>query len=164
MMELHDRFLEEDLPFFMPDGKVGILATVDNEGNPHMTLITAMQALDPGQIVFGQFCDGLGKENARIRGKTGFLFMTLDKQLWRGKAIWREARKTGPEFEMFNKKPMWRYNSYFGIHTVHYLDIIGTTRKEKLPMGKIVSGVIATNLIPAKPNQTHGGKLEVMND
>jgi len=163
MMELHDKFLDEDLPYFMPDGKVGILATLDGEGLPHMTLITAMQALDCDHLIFGQFCEGSGKENARARGKTGFLFMTLDKQLWRGKATWIEARKTGPEIEMFNQKPMWRYNSYFGIHTVHYLDLVGTTRKQQLPMGKIVSGVVASNLISSKTNPTTSHTVEVMN-
>lgn len=163
MMELHERFLDEDLPFFLPDGKVGILATVDNEGLPHLTLITAMQALDPGCLIFGQFCEGSGKMNARARYKTGFLLMTLDKKLWRGKATWREARKTGPEIEMFNQKPMWRYNSYFGIHTVHYLDVVGTTRRQQLPMGKIVSGVIASKLMFAKPKPSTTDTIEVMN-
>ena len=163
MLNLHERFLDEDLPCFIPDGKVGILATIDGGNRPHLTLITAMQALDTGHLVFGQFCDGSGKDNARARRKTGFLFMTLDKKLWRGKAIWREARKTGPEFEMFNQKPMWRYNAYFGIHTVHYLDLVGTTRRENLPMGKIVSGVIASNLLPAKPNPHTSSEVEVMN-
>lgn len=159
MMQMYDQFLESDLPFFEPDGKVGMLATVDEEGLPHITLITAMQAVDTGHLVFGQFCEGRGKENARDRKKVGFLFMTLDKELWRGKALWTHAASTGPESDMFNQKPMWRYNSYFGIHTVHYLDVIGTTRKEKLPMGKIVSGLVKSRL-----RRSGDPRTEVMND
>jgi len=72
--------------------------------------------------------------------------MSLDKVLWRGKATWTGKTGTGPENDIYNAKPMWRYNSYFGIHTVHYLTLVGTTRAEKLPMGKIVAGVIRAAL------------------
>ena len=141
-MRYYDTFLEEDLPFFEPDGKVGLLATVTDEGFPHMTLITAMRAPDTSHLVFGQFCEGLGKEYAERNRRVGFLIMTLDKVLWRGKAEWTGKASTGREHEIFNSKPMWRYNSYFGIHTVHYLDLKGTTRAEKLPLGAIFRGVV----------------------
>ena len=158
MMKLSDRFLESDLPYFEPDGKVGLLATIDEEGLPHITMITAMQAKDPEHLIFGQFCEGKGKENVQVRNKAGFLIMTLNKELWRGKALWTHSSATGPEADLFNQKPMWRYNSYFSMHTVHYMDLIGTTRKEKLPMGKIVSGVVKSRLYRARQPES-----EVMN-
>ncbi|MBN2051546.1 MAG: hypothetical protein JW760_13930 [Spirochaetales bacterium] len=145
-MKLYDSFLENDLPHFEPDGKVGLLGTVNDDGLPHLTLITAMRAPDTGHLVFGQFCEGSGKRYAEKNKKTGFLIMGLDKVLWRGKALWTKKAVTGPEHQVFNNKPMWRYNSYFGIHTAHYLDLIGTTRAEKLPMGKIVTGVLKAAL------------------
>ena len=141
-MRLHDEFLESDLPAFEPDGKVGLLATVNDDGLPHVTLITAMRAPDTRTLVFGQFCEGLGKENAERNGKTGFLIMGFDRVLWRGRADWRKKEQTGAEFDVFNSKPMWRYNSYFGIHTVHYLDLAGTGRAEKLPAVGIAAGII----------------------
>ena len=149
-MKLYETFLEEDLPFFEPDGKVGLLATTDDNGLPHLTLITAMQATDPSHLVFGQFCEGRGKVNAEKNRHAGFLIMTLDKVLWRGEADWTHKANTGKEHTMFNTKPMWRYNSYFGIHTVHYLDLVGTTRSEKLPIGKIIAGVLKAALMKGK--------------
>ena len=165
-MKLYDTFLPEDLPFFEPDGKVGLLATVSDEGLPHMTLITAMRAPDTSRLVFGQFCEGLGKEYAERNRRTGFLIMTLDKVLWRGKGDWTAKAGTGPAHEVFNAKPMWRYNSYFGIHTVHYLDVKGTTRREKLPVGAIIAGVVKAALPGGKLRRRPDGTVPepAMND
>ena len=60
-------------------------------------------------------------------GKIGFAILTLDKKLWRGKALWTHLKKEGPEYEVYNQQPMFRYNTYFGINTVHYLDLKETT-------------------------------------
>jgi len=163
MLELHNAFMTSDLPNFEPDGKVGILATVDSQGLPHMTLITAMQAIDTKHLVFGQFCEGSGKQNAREHHAIGFLIMSLHKEVWRGKARWTHAAKTGAESEMFNQKPMWRYNSYFGIHTVHYMDLVGTTRKENLPMGRIIGGVFKGMLLSPSFYPKTKNHDEVMN-
>ena len=50
--------------------------------------------------------------------------MSREKELWRGKARWTGEASSGDDYEMYNRKPMFRYNSYFGIHTVHYLDLV----------------------------------------
>jgi len=158
-MKLFESFLESDLPSFEPDGKVGLLATVNDEGLPHISLITAMRAPDLSSLVFGQFCEGLGKDYAERNKKTGFLIMSLDKILWRGRARWRAKSRSGAEHEIFNTKPMWRYNAYFGIHTVHYLDLEGTTRAEKLPMGKIAGGVVKAALTKGRHRSDSPGEV-----
>lgn len=138
-----DHFEPEDLKFFEPDGKVGLLATLDPGGLPHVTLVTAMQAQDERHLIFGQFCEGRGKRYAEERKKVGFLLMTLDRRLWRGTALWTGKAQSGPEHELMNRKPMWRYNSYFGIHTVHYLDLVSVTPGRDLPLAAVVRGVLA---------------------
>lgn len=143
----NDHFEKEDLPFFEPDGKVGLLATLDPGGLPHITLVTAMQAKDEQHLIFGQFCEGRGKRNAEERKKTGFLLMTLDRRLWRGTALWTGKARSGPEHELMNRKPMWRYNSYFGIHTVHYLDLVSVAPGRNLPMAAVVRGVLGAALV-----------------
>jgi hypothetical protein len=72
--------------------------------------------------------------------------MTMDKKMWRGKAVWTHLKKEGPEYERYNEIPMFRYNTYFGINTVHYLDLIQTSDSEDLPMSKIVLSAILTKL------------------
>jgi hypothetical protein len=82
----------------------------------------------------------------QMNPKLGFLVMSLDRHLWRGKARWTHKKTDGPEYETYNEIPMFRYNAYFGINTVHYLDLVETYGREKLPMAKIVPAAITTKL------------------
>jgi len=41
-----------------------------------------------------------------------------------GKVRWTHEVRAGEDYELYNHKPMFRYNAYFGIHTVHYLDLV----------------------------------------
>jgi hypothetical protein len=44
---------------------------------------------------------------------------------------------------------MFRYNTYFGINTVHYLDLIETSGSQTLPMPKIILSAMLTKLAKA---------------
>ncbi len=131
---------------FEPDAKLGFLATVTPNGLPHITLITAMQAKTPRQLMWGQFCEGSAKDNVRTNPKTAFLILAPDRHFWRGKASWTNSVNEGDDFAMFNDKPLFRYNSYFGIHTVHYMDLVETGGRERLPLGAIVYGALKGSL------------------
>jgi hypothetical protein len=139
-------FDEQDLKEFEPEAKIGLIATVNPEGLPHVTLITALQARTPEKLIWGQFTEGLSKEHVKSNPKTGFLIMTMDRSLWRGKALWTHQARTGEDHAMFNSKPMFRYNSYCGIHTVHYMDLVGTYGREALPMGRIALSLLLTKM------------------
>jgi hypothetical protein len=115
-------FSAADLQSFAVPMKIGLLATVNPQGLPHLTLISTLQGSAPQTVTWGQFTEGLSKRHVRQNPRTGFMIMTLDKRLWRGKATWTRVAKTGPEFEMYNNQPMFRYNSYFGIHSVYHGD------------------------------------------
>jgi hypothetical protein len=153
MRNILTRFAENDLKFFEPEAKVGLIATVNPEGLPHISLITALQAKKPDKLIWGQFSEGQSKQNVKTNPKTGFLIMTLDKSLWRGKALWTHNTTHGEDYEMFNNKPMFRYNAYFGIHTVHYMDLVETYGKESLPLVRIVLGSILTMVSKAAVKQ-----------
>ncbi len=161
-MKTKKQFSPEDIKAFKPESKVGLLATVNETGLPHVTLITTLQANGPEEIVWGQFTEGKSKENVLKNPKTGFLIMTLDKKLWRGKALWRESKKEGPEYVYFNKLPMWRYNAYFGLHTIHYMDLVETTEKASLPLAGIVLSALLTKF--SKTAAKTGKAKNVMND
>jgi hypothetical protein len=45
---------------------------------------------------------------------------------------------------MYNQKPMFRYNAYFGIHTVHSMNLVETYGRERLPLAPIVLASLAT--------------------
>lgn len=148
-MKVFKEFKPEDMKEFEPDAKVGLLATINPDGLPHLTLITAIQAKTPAQLVWGQFSEGLSKKHVKTNPNTAFMIMSLARNLWRGKAVWTHKEKEGDDYEMFNKKPMFRYNSYFGIHTVHFMDLVETSGREKLPMSAIVRGALITKCVKA---------------
>ena len=141
--------------------KVGLLATINEEGLPHLTLLSTLRASSPTQVVFGQFSEGLSKINIKKNPKVGFLILTLDRNIWRGKANFTHTERSGEEFDMFNNMPMFRYNSYFGIHTVYYFDLLEQYGKEPLPMGSIVQAALKT--MAAKIFTPKKGEKDVLN-
>ncbi|MCD4669180.1 MAG: pyridoxamine 5'-phosphate oxidase family protein [Actinomycetia bacterium] len=145
-MDIKRKFSKEDIEAFKPENKIGLIATVSNEGMPHITLISTILAKGDGILMWGQFSQGQSKINVKSNPKTGFLIMTMDRQLWRGKARWQCCLKEGEDYEKFNKLPMWRYNSYMGIHTIHYMDLVETTVKSPLPLSKIILSSILTKI------------------
>jgi hypothetical protein len=72
--------------------------------------------------------------------------MTLAKELWRGKANFSHTAQQGPEYDMYNNVPMFRYNAYFGIHTVYYMDLVEHTGRQTLPMSRVALAAIQTTL------------------
>ena len=135
-------FNKEDLVNFEKDEKVSLLATLDDNGLPHISLITTLQTTDEKHIIMGQFCEGVSKGNLRKRSKSGFLILTLDMNYWRGKLDWKKEAVSGKELDLFNMKPMWRYNTYFGIHIVHYLNVIEVFKKGKISIPSLLPGIL----------------------
>ena len=137
-------FSQADIEALEPTMKVGLLATVNPEELPHLTLISSLRANTPTQMIWGQFVEGMSKQYVRQNPRVGFLIMTLDKNLWRGKATFTHTAQQGPEFEWYNNTPMFRYNAYFGVHTVYYLDLVAHSGKQALPMGQVVFAAVQT--------------------
>ena len=156
-----DIFSAEDIQGTQPAMKIGLLATVTPQGLPHVTLISTLMACGPRQMSFGQFTEGLSKEYILNNPRTGFLIMSLDKDVWRGKATFKQTAREGAEYDQYNNVPMFRYNSYFGIHTVYYLDLVSQTGKAALPMNKVIFAAIQSTL--ARSLGKKPGKKEVLN-
>ena len=154
-------FSAEDIQSTQPAMKVGLLATVTPAGLPHVTLISSLMACGQEQMCFGQFTEGMSKKHILNNPKVGFLIMSLDKNLWRGKATYTHNAKEGQEYDFYNNIPMFRYNAYFGVHTVYYMDLVMHTGKAPLPMNKIIFAAIQTML--ARTLGRKPGKQSVLN-
>lgn len=154
-------FSPEDIKETQPEMKVGLLATVTPAGLPHLTLISSLMACAPKKLCFGQFTEGMSKKHILNNPRVGFLIMSLDKNLWRGKATYSHSTREGPEYDFYNNIPMFRYNAYFGVHTVYYLDLVLHTGKSPLPMNKIVFAAIQTML--ARTLGHRSGENSVLN-
>ena len=140
----HTSFSETDMKSFEPEMKVGLLATINEQGLPHLTLISTLRAATSTQVSWGQFTEGLSKKFIRHNPHTAFMIMTLDRELWRGKANFTHTAQQGKEFDIYNNTAMFRYNAYFGVHTVYYMDLIEHFGRESLPMGGIVAAALQT--------------------
>lgn len=154
------QFAEQDIRDLDVELKVGILGTVNEDGLPHLTMISSLRPYAENGLVWGQFTEGLSKQFVHQNPKTGFLIMSLDRQIWRGKACFTHTAKDGPEHENFNNLPMFRYNAYFGIHTVYYMDLVELVGRQDLPMGQVVSAAIRSVIAR---NLARKGKRQIIN-
>lgn len=144
MTTMNKHFSPDDIKAFEPSEKVGLMATINYEGHPHVTLITSMQANDPSELIIGEFVTGLSKQFIQKNHNIAFLIMTFERDMWRGKATWTHLAKEGPEYERMNLIPMFRYNTYFGINTVHYFDLLEVSERTPLPMSRIIREALKT--------------------
>jgi hypothetical protein len=131
-------FSASDIESFLPAMKIGLLATVNPQGLPHVTLLSSIIASSPRQLAFGQFTEGQSKKHILTQPKAGFAVMSLDRHLWRGQASFTHSARAGKDYDYFNNIPMFRYNAYFGVHTVYYLDLVSQTGRQALPMNRII--------------------------
>lgn len=159
MEEKRTRFNEEEIQAFAPSAKIGIVATTPEEGPPHLTLLTSIMAADPERVVIGQFCRGESKANMAARPPVAFAIVSLDKRLWRGRARWTHLMTDGPEYETYNNKPMFRYNTYFGINTVHYLDLLEIEGGRPLPLLPIALSALLTKGVKKWASRSGGERV-----
>lgn len=142
--KVNTQFSEQDIQDLNVELKVGVLGTVNEAGQPHLSLISSIQPYAPDKLVWGQFTEGNCKENVLREAKTGFLIMSLGKEVWRGKALYTHQRKDGPQYDNYNNMNMFRYNAYFGVHTVYYMDLVELHARQALPMGNVIRAAVAT--------------------
>lgn len=156
----HTTFSAADIAAFMPEMKIGLLALVNDAGLPHLTLISTIRASSPTQLTWGQFTEGLSKQFIRRHPQVGFMVMTLNKEVWCGKATFTHTARQGPEYDAYNNIPMFRYNAYFGIHTVYYMDLVAHSGRQVLPMGQVIFSAVQTMLARTLARKT---KTPVLN-
>lgn len=137
---------DNDLKAFEGSVKIGLVATIDDQGGPHLTVLSTLQGNDETTMMFGKFVEGSSKDHLIKRPKAGFLIMNPQKEFWYGTMDFDHILKEGPDYEMYNNQPLYRYNTYFGINTVYYLKMREISEKSTLPMGKIIQKSIITLL------------------
>lgn len=141
-----DRIDENAIEMMDCDSKVGVLATQDESGYPHLSFISSIQALNESILTFGQFSAGLSKRFIADRPRVGFLVLSADKRYLSGKAVYTHSANTGKEFDLYNNKPLFRYNSYMGFYRIFYLNLEQISGIRPLPMGAIVIGAILSRV------------------
>ena len=140
---------KENFKVFEKSEKLGVVGTIDDRGDPHLSLLTTIMAKSENEMVIGEFTKGLSKGYMQERNKCGFAIMGLDMNFWTGKMDWKDIKTEGEEFVKYNNMQMWRFNTYFGIGNVHYFDLADISEKRKLDIPKVA--VNAVRCIVSKP-------------
>jgi len=167
MISFREEFEEGCRKAFESDSKIGLLCSIAPDGYPHMALISSIGVKDSKNLMWGQFSRGLSKEYIRDNPKTGFLVVSPDQRWWTGKALHSGSVVKGDDFDYFNNKPLFRYNSYTGFGAVHYGEVVDVSAGEKLPLLKIALGFFSSGFLrkralqkQASPDRTGGGAGE----
>lgn len=147
MVQFSREFEEICVKKFEPDSKIGILSSIAPDGYPHMALITSLSVKSKKTLMWGQFSRGLSKDYLAENPRTGFLVVSPDQYWWTGKARHSGSAIKGEDFDYFNNKPLFRYNSYCGFGAVHYGDIEEVSIGEKLPLPAILLGSLGSALL-----------------
>ena len=137
-----DRIHDDAIRMMDCDSKVGVLATEDEGGYPHLSFLSSIQAFGDSALTFGQFSAGLSKRFILDRPRVGFLVLSADKRYVSGNATYTHSANTGKEFDLYNNKPLFRYNSYMGFYRIFYLNLERISVIRPLPMGAIVLGAL----------------------
>jgi hypothetical protein len=125
-----------------------LIATINPEGEPHITMISFTMGKTPNQIVWGQFTQGLSKKNVLKNPKQGIFIMNagVPFKFIQAKVKFTHTKKGGEDCEYFSRQPLLRYMTYTNVHTAYYNDIISCTSVRNLGLFGIINGVLV-NLI-----------------
>lgn len=157
-----DRIDDASVQMMDCDSKVGVLATCDESGYPHLSFISSIQALGDHALTFGQFSAGLSKRFVLDRPQVGFLVLSADKRYLSGNATYTHSANTGKEFDLYNNKPLFRYNSYMGFYRVFYLNLERISALKPLPMGSIILGAILSRVKALFVQKSEKGALPLV--
>ncbi len=138
-------FTPYDMETLAPLEKLGLLATVNPQGLPHITFINSLMPAKENQLTLGQFIVGNSKWFMQKNPKTAFFMLsTREKKMWTGEAVWTHKRSSGPELETYKNMDMQRYNAYFPINLVHYFDLVETSGAVNLPIWNMLISSLLT--------------------
>ena len=142
-----------------PDNKIGLLVTRDDDGYPHITLMTSLQARGTNQLTFGRFSKGMSKRLITKRPDVGFLVLNADMEYLTGGAHFTHTVNSGEVFDEYNNKPLFRYNSYMGFDSVYFMKLKAISEIQKLQTGKIVLSSLLTRLAAGGLSEKRKKKL-----
>lgn len=153
---MNDRIKSEDIKKFDTSYKIGLVATLEEDGTPHVSLLTTVMAKSETQMMLGKFIIGESKENLLRDPRAGFLILSLEKEFWTGKMSYTHFLTNGEDYDSYNHQPIYRYNSYLGIDSVYYFDLLGISEGRKLDMAGIVANSLRVMLARGRYKQSPG--------
>lgn len=145
--EWNSKLSEKAMKFTQPEMMLKLVATIDERGWPHLTIITSNQAFNENEIVWGQFSRGNSKKNVQnVNPKQGLFYMTIDMpfKCMRVKAKFTDIKKEGKELQHFNKSELLRYMTYMNVYKAYYNEVIAVSSIKKLSLLGLIGGILKT--------------------
>ncbi|MFW9969372.1 MAG: hypothetical protein ACFFDF_04165 [Candidatus Odinarchaeota archaeon] len=135
---------EEAIKFTQPGMMLKLIGTIDKRGWPHITFIAMNRIINKSQIVWGAFTEGTSKKYVKENPKQGILYMTanIPFKFLQVKADFSHTTKEGEDLEFFNSSDLFRYFTYYRVHTAYYNNIISVSAVRNLSLFGIVKGII----------------------
>ncbi|MFX1378025.1 MAG: hypothetical protein ACFFA4_02940 [Promethearchaeota archaeon] len=135
---------EAAIEFTQPGMMLKLIGTIDNRGWPHITFIAMNRIINKKEVVWGAFTEGTSKKNIKDNPKQGILYMTanIPFKFLQLKADFNHTSTEGEELEFFNNSDLFRYFTYYRVHTAYYNNIIASSPVKDLPLFGIVKGII----------------------
>ncbi|MHA1149122.1 MAG: hypothetical protein ACTSR8_12860 [Promethearchaeota archaeon] len=135
---------KKTLEFTQPEIMMKLIATVDDRGWPHLTVITSNRAVSQNTIVFGEFSKGLSKKYTVENKKIGLIYMSAEMpfQVLNVKAEFSHTKTEGSDLENFNVSQLMRYMTYMNVYKAYYVNVVKVSQIRTLPLGGIASGLL----------------------
>ena len=135
---------EEVIQFTQPGMLLKLIGTIDERGWPHITFIAMNRIVDKKQVVWGAFSEGTSKKYVKKNPKQGILYMTADMpfKFLQVKVDFNHTTTEGKDLEFFNNSDLFRYFTYYRVHTAYYNNILKVSPIRNLPLFGIVKGIM----------------------
>ena len=132
------------IEFTAPTIMIKLLATIDPDGYPQVTLIACNKAVASDTIKWGQFTQGTSKRNVLECPKQGVFYMTTTApyKFMQVKMDLDRCSVEGADATDFNADNLFRYNTYVRVYKVYFNKVKAASPiKDLSPLG-ILNGAI----------------------
>ena len=121
---MRNKLREEEIVKLRADVKYALVGIMNEEGYPHVNLLTSLEAKNDHEMMFGRNYYGRTKLLMEEKKDCGFLIMSLEKELWTGKMRYTSTESSGDDKVYYNEKPKNRYNAYYPVNDVLHFDLL----------------------------------------
>lgn len=131
-----------DMKDFDNPYKIALIAMEEGNGDLHTCMVSSLVNKGEDRMMFGEFVRGVSKRLIYEHPKTGFLIMSIGRDFWTGKMDFTHSVTEGEDYTKMNEYPLFRFNTYFGVNTVHYADLREISKRRALNMPGVIASAV----------------------
>jgi hypothetical protein len=133
-----------DFSIYENEKTINFICTVNEDNTPHVSIFSSVLKYDDHSLMFGEYCRGLSKSNLRRNPKAAIFSLTPEGVFAAGTVTWKGSLRSGPEHELFNNIPRFRYNATYGYEFVHILAINSLSAPAQIDAAQVKEAVAGT--------------------